>query len=273
MNESVIPITNTQLALSVLLVLVSGLVSALLRLGLLNSLLWGTVRTFAQLFFIGYALSYIFDINHPALILAIIIIMSVIASQASMQRVPSGFPALIGFLSLTTSTFLVGIIVVALIIAPEPWYSARIAIPICGMILGNSMNGVALSLERLYAEIRTHAAEIEALLSYGATPWEAIRERVRDALRAGMTPTINSMMVVGLVSLPGMMTGQILGGVDPREAVRYQIVVMLMITASVAIGCLMLVLLSYKHFFTADAALDHQKLSKRQPYSTRKKGR
>jgi len=89
-------------------------------------------------------------------------------------------------------------------------------------------------------------------LTIPGTEWRA---SVREAVRAGMTPTINSLMVVGLVSLPGMMTGQILGGTDPREAVRYQIVVMLMITAAVAIGCLILVGLSYKKLFNQDGAL------------------
>jgi putative ABC transport system permease protein len=123
------------------------------------------------------------------------------------------------------------------------------------MILGNSMNGIAISLDRLYSEARSRSAEIEAMLTFGATPWEAIRSIVREAIRAGMTPTINSLMVVGLVSLPGMMTGQILGGADPQEAVRYQIVVMLMIAAAVAIGCLILVGLSYKKLFNRDGAL------------------
>ena len=88
-----------------------------------------------------------------------------------------------------------------------------------------------------------------------ATPWEAARISIREAVRAGMTPTINSLMVVGLVSLPGMMTGQILSGSDPRDAVRYQIVVMLMVSAAVAIGCFILVGLSYKKLFTEDGAL------------------
>lgn len=274
MDGGVIPITNGQLALSVVLVLTAGLISALLRLGLLKSLFLGTVRTFAQLFFIGYALSYIFSINHPALVFSIVLLMCAIATQASLRRIPvqSAYPAVAGFLSLTASTFLVGLIVVALIIGPEPWYSARIVLPIFGMLLGNSMNAVSLSLDRLHVEIRTHAAEIETLLSFGATPWEAAQERVREALRAGMTPTINSLMVVGLVSLPGMMTGQILGGVDPREAVRYQIVVMLMIAAAVAIGCLILVLLSYRRFFNSEGALDPDRVYGT-GHSTRKKAR
>ncbi|MFA7468137.1 MAG: ABC transporter permease, partial [Desulfotomaculaceae bacterium] len=102
-----------------------------------------------------------------------------------------------------------------------------------------------------------------AMLTFGATPWEAIQTSVREAIRAGMTPTINSLMVVGLVSLPGMMTGQILGGADPREAVRYQIVVVLMIAAAVAIGCLILVGLSYKKLFNNDGGLQSFVLSSR----------
>jgi putative ABC transport system permease protein len=123
------------------------------------------------------------------------------------------------------------------------------------MILGNSMNGISLSLDRLVSEVKARVSEVESLLSFGATPWEAVRGCAKVALRAGMTPTINSLMVVGLVSLPGMMTGQILGGTDPQQAVRYQIVVMLMITAAVAIGCLSLVMMYYKRLFTLDDAV------------------
>jgi len=183
--------------------------------------------------------------------------MCLVASGTASKRTPNAgrYPLVLGFVSLWVSTFLVGTIVVVLIISPEPWYSARIVIPIFGMILGNSMNGIALSLDRLFSEVKSKILEIEALLSFGATPWEAVRDCVKEALRAGMTPTINSLMVVGLVSLPGMMTGQILGGADPKQAVRYQIVVMLMIAAAVAIGCLLLILMSYKKIFTREGAI------------------
>lgn len=257
MNQGVIPITDFQLALSVLLVVLAGGVSAALRLGLLKSLLWGTVRTFVQLTLIGYVLTYVFSLNNVWLVLGMVVIMCGIAARAATGRTSNvpDYPAKLGFLSLLASTFLVGAIVVGLVIQPEPWYSARIVIPIFGMILGNSMTGIALSLDRLYGEVRARSGEVEALLAFGATPWEAVRVCVREAVRAGMIPTINSLMVVGLVSLPGMMTGQILGGADPKSAVRYQIVVMLMIAAAVAIGCLMLVGLSYRRLFTADGAL------------------
>lgn len=266
MEYSTIPISNTQLAFTALLILITGGISSLLKLGLLKPLLWGSVRTFVQLTLVGYALTYIFIINNLWMIIAIIIIMCYIASRTAVKRTPNvpNYPSVLAFFSLLASTFLVGSIVTGLIIGPEPWYSARIVIPIFGMILGNSMNGIALSLDRLYNESRSRAAEIEAMLTFGATPWESIRSSVREAIRAGMTPTINSLMVVGLVSLPGMMTGQILGGADPQEAVRYQIVVMLMISSAVAIGCLMLVGLSYKKLFTSDGALQPFILQSRQ---------
>jgi len=256
-DTAVIPISNLQLAFTVLLVLIAGGISAFLRLGLLRALVWGTVRTFVQLTLVGYALVYIFKINNFWLVLAVITLMCYVAAKTAVKRTPNvpDYPTALAFLSLLASTYLAGSIVTGLIITPDPWYEARIVIPIFGMILGNTMNGIALSLDRLYSEVRSRAAEIEARLTFGATPWEAAHSTVREALRAGMTPTINSLMVVGLVSLPGMMTGQILGGADPRDAVRYQIVVMLMITAAVATGCLIMVGFSYRKLFDRDGAL------------------
>jgi len=264
-NNGVIPISNLQLALSAVLVIAAGGISAALRLGLLKSLIWGTIRTFVQLTFIGYILKYVFSVNNFWLIFGMVVLMCFIAAGASVKRTPnvSGNYMILAFWSLLTSTILVGLVVVYLIINPSPWYNARILIPIFGMILGNSMNGIALSLDRLYSEAHSRAGEIEALLAFGATPWEAIRACVKDAMRAGMTPTINSLMVVGLVSLPGMMTGQILGGADPGQAVRYQIVVMLMIAAAVAIGCLTMVGFAYRRLFTPEWTLKSEILQSR----------
>lgn len=252
-----IPISNWQLLLSIGLVIITGLISYFLKLGLLKSLLWGTVRAFLQLTLIGYALSFIFAVNNPALIIIIILVMCWVASREATRRIknPPHKPGITAFFALLASTFLVGIMVVRLIISPEPWYTAQVMIPIFGMILGNSMNAIALSLDRMYSEIHAHVDEVEQLLCFGATPWEAVRHFAQSAVAAGMTPIINSLMVVGLVSLPGMMTGQILAGMDPTEAVRYQFVVMIMIAAAVAIGCLLIVGLSYKKMFNEDMAL------------------
>lgn len=251
------PISNLQLALSVALVLLAGVISAMLRLGLTRSLIWGTVRTVVQLTLIGYVLTYVFSIDHPLLVAALIGVMCVAAARAAVTRL-QGVPFRpfgLAVLSLAASTYLVGTIVCAFIIAAGRWYTGRIAIPIAGMILGNSLNGIALSLDRFWGEVRSQAAQVEQRLCLGYGRWEAIRPHLRVALRAGMTPIINALMVVGIVSLPGMMTGQILAGADPLFAVRYQIVVMLMLTAAVAIGCLLLVGLSYRRCFTDDDAL------------------
>lgn len=259
---TVVPISDLHLALSTVLVLAAGGISALLRLGLLRQLLWGTVRTFVQLTLMGAALSYIFAMDHPALVGGLVLLMCLFAARDAVGRLkavphrPDGLAAL----ALGSSTFLVGAMVCGVVVGGdpatgEPWYRARLAIPICGMLLGNSLNGVSLSLDRLFSEVRARSEEVEARLSLGYSPWEAIRPMVRTALRSGMTPTINGLMTVGIVFLPGMMTGQILAGADPRIAVRYQIVVMLMIAASTAMGCLILVGLSHRRCFTDDDAL------------------
>lgn len=258
MTSGYIHISDWQLVLSVSLVVITGLISALLQLGLLKSLIWGTIRAFIQLTLIGYVLSYVFKLNNLLVIIPLVFLMCWIASREATRRINNApyNPAPMTFLSLAASTFIVGSIVVVLVIAPQPWYSARVLIPIFGMLLGNSMNAIALSLDRLFSEVRSHAEEVEQLLCFGATPWEAILALVKKAVSAGMMPTINSLMVVGLVSLPGMMTGQILAGMDPRSAVRYQFVVQIMVAASVAIGCLIMVALSYKKMFNQDSALE-----------------
>lgn len=256
MSSGYIPISNWQLLLSVVLVLITGVISALLQLGLLKSLVWGTVRAFIQLTLIGYILTYIFQINRLVVIIPIILLMSFIASREATRRVSTPANQVwSSFIALTVSTFIVGVIVLVLVISPHPWYSAQIMIPIFGMLLGNSMNAIALSLDRMYSEIQGHSQEVEQLLCFGATPWEAIMNYARKALVAGMTPSINSLMVVGLVSLPGMMTGQIIAGMNPQSAVRYQFVVMIMMTACTALGCLIIISLSYKRMFNDDLAL------------------
>jgi putative ABC transport system permease protein len=256
-NYTYIPISNLQLVFSVSLVLITGLISALLKLGLLKSLIWGTIRAFVQLTLIGYVLTYIFALNNLIIIATVILFMCFVASREATRRVKN-FPhqsGILSFLSLSASTFVVGVIVVVVIISPQPWYSPQVVIPIFGMLLGNSMNAIALALDRMYSEVHSHIDEVEQLLCFGATPWESVLDYIKNAVAAGMTPTINSLMVVGLVSLPGMMTGQILAGMNPQSAVRYQFIVMVMIAASVAIGCLLIVGLSYKKMFNEEMAL------------------
>ena len=142
---------------------------------------------------------------------------------------------------MVVSYTIVSIVVTAVIIQVEPWYQPQYFIPIGGMIAGNSMSAIAIALERLFADLRVHRQRIELALTFGATYQEATTDILRSVIKAGMIPSINALMTVGLVSLPGMMTGQILAGADPTEAIKYQIIVMLMLVAATTIGTVIVV--------------------------------
>lgn len=240
---SLIEIGPLQLALCAVFVLVAGTGSAVLRLGLERDLLWGTVRTFAQLFLVGYVLKFIFQINNPYLVLLLFVWMVFWAAHAIRGRVAEKQVAIFvpTFLSMVASYTTVAITVTAVIIQVDPWYDPQYFIPLGGMIAGNSMNAITIALERFFTELRRERARIELALSLGATFQEATADILRNCIRAGMIPSINALMTVGLVSLPGMMTGQILAGADPLTSVKYQIVVMLMLVASTAIGAFIVV--------------------------------
>lgn len=117
------------------------------------------------------------------------------------------------------------------------------------MLLGNILNGISLAIDRFLQGLSEGRFRVEGALALGASAWEAAHPEIREALRVGMIPTINSMMVMGIVSLPGMMTGQILAGAEPQDAVLYQIAIMFMIAAATALGALIVVLLSFRVLF------------------------
>ena len=121
---------------------------------------------------------------------------------------------------------------------PEPWYHPRYALPLLGMILGNTMTGVSLGLDVLTNGLMRERAAVEACLALGGTRYQALLPVLRDALRSGFMPTINGMAAIGLVSLPGMMTGQILAGVEPVDAVKYQLLIMFLIAGGTGLGTL-----------------------------------
>lgn len=246
-----IEISYYKLSISFILVFLAGLISFFMKLGLLKSIIFSTIRTIIQLVLIGYVLKIVFDANDYFFVISMILIMCFFASRTAVKRIKSEIPhpIVLSFLSLTMSSVLIGIIVIGFIISPTPIYSPRIVIPIFGMLLGNSMNAISLSMDRFYSEIRLRKNEIETYLAFGATKWESVHTVAKEAMKAGMTPILNTLSVAGIVSLPGMMTGQILGGVSPIEATKYQIVIMLMILASVTLGSLLFIVLSFRLIF------------------------
>ncbi len=249
---NIIEISPFQLLLCLIFVLIAGTGSVVFRLNLEKDLAWGTVRTFAQLFMVGYVLKYIFQINNAALILVLFIWMVFWAAHAIRSRVqeravPFFIPT---FISMVVSYTLVSILVTAAIVQVRPWYTPQYFIPLGGMIIGNSMNAITIALERLFSDLRKQRDQIELAFCLGATYQEATATILRDVIKAGMIPSINALMTVGLVSLPGMMTGQILAGSEPLTAIKYQIVVMLMIVAAAAIGSIIVVHVVRRRCFT-----------------------
>ena len=249
--STAIVISYLDVAVAALLVLVAGLVSMGLRLGLERRLALASVRTVVQLLLVGYVLKVVFGAGHWYAVLGMSAVMIVAAARAAVRRPSRTFAGAFGqaFVTLLVTGLAVTFTVTAVIVRVEPWYQARYFIPLLGMILGNGLTGVSLGLDTLLTGLVDRRHQVEADLALGATAWEAARPQVQDAVRRGMIPIINAMMVVGLVSLPGMMTGQILAGADPLEAVKYQIVVMFMVAAATSLGTIGVVLLAFRRLF------------------------
>ena len=254
----VIEIGPVELVAATGFVFLSGLIALWFRLGLTRPLLVATLRTYLQLLALGLVLKWIFQLDNAWLVLGILTLMMLIAAQTIISRLEIRSPRfMLGTLGgVVISSLTVTFAVTGLLIRVEPWHEARYVLPIAGMVMGNSMNGIALSLERLFEGFQSRRAQVLLRLSLGATPWEASLPLIRGAFRAGMLPTLNSMATVGIVSIPGMMTGQVLAGVDPMTASAYQIVVMLMLSAATAIGTIISLMITYRHAFNSDQALD-----------------
>ena len=262
--NAVIELGAWDLVLAALLVVVAGLVSLVLKLGLERRLLVASLRTVLQLMLIGYLLRYIFALDKAWAVSALALLMIVIASHAAVDRSSRRFPgvAAMAFLSLVVSATLTTLVVTQVIIGVEPWFRPQYMVPILGMILGNSMNGISLCLDDLLARLDERRDEVEMELAHGATRWEAARGPLSGAVRRGMIPILNAMMIVGIVALPGMMTGQILAGANPLTAVKYQILVMFMLAAATALGTMLMALLAYRRLFTVRHQLRHEAITR-----------
>jgi putative ABC transport system permease protein len=242
-----------QVLIGALLIVINGAISLLLRLDLERRLFLASVRTVVQLLAVGFLLEWIFRQEHWATVLLWMLIMSVIAGFSAVGRVDRRYSRmwLDSLMAVMLSAWLLTIVALTAIIHPSVWQEqpAQYAIPFMGLILGNTLNGISLGLNRFTESLAQERDQIEMRLTLGATRWEAARDSVRQAVRTGMIPTINSMMVVGLVSLPGIMTGQLLAGVSPVAAVKYQIVIMFLIGAGTATGTILVVLLGFRRMF------------------------
>lgn len=249
------------LALAAPLILVAVALSRWQRVGLERGFIIGAVRALVQLVAVGYVLVYLFQSSRWWLVLLAMGVMLLAATSASTRRgkkIPAkDRRALLG-ISGTAMLLASGVTlayVTQVMLRVHPWYAPRYLIPLFGMIVGNAMTAAALAAERLSSEMELRRGEVEAYLALGASPARAAAEPVRRALTAALIPSVNGLMVVGLVQLPGMMTGQILAGQSPLLAVRYQIVVVFMLAGATAMTAAMVVLWYRRTFFTAAAQL------------------
>ena len=215
---------------SVQVITIPGLIWSLLPVAIVVGILYrwtdsgrtavyAVTRMLIQLLLIGFVLVYIFDAEQPGIIILVLAVMLAVASWIAIRPLRHKQPHLFrnAFIAITVSGILTLALVTQVVLGIEPWFLPRYMVPLAGMIFANSMNAVSLAAERFEAERDRDVGYIEARST---------------ALQASLIPIINSLFAVGLVSLPGMMTGQILSGVSPFIAARYQIVVMCMIFGS-----------------------------------------
>ncbi|WP_433595532.1 ABC transporter permease [Lysinibacillus xylanilyticus] len=239
--------TYTSLSLTLIFVLIPLLLSKTLKLGLEKDTLIATIRSIIQLLAVGYILKFVFDAQSYIYIFLMVALMIIIATLNARKK-GKGIKGITWKIALT-------LIVVELVtqgvllgfdIVPA---TSQYIIPISGMMIGNSMILSVLFLNRFTSEISSHQNEIELILSLGGTPKQAIRRQLMNAIKASMIPTIESQKTIGLVQLPGMMSGQIIGGADPIQAVQFQLLIIFALLTAATLSSIMIGFLSYPALF------------------------
>ncbi|KAG1121324.1 hypothetical protein G6F42_012540 [Rhizopus arrhizus] len=222
-------------------ILVNGVISLVLGLQLEKTLIIAAIRCLVQLTLMGFILEDVFKTRHPALVMLMTFVLIFLGAyetvyNKSKQTYKGMFISVL--LSSGIATLVVGIIGTRYAMKQSPFWIPEIFIPTMGMLLGNAMSGMAVALSSCLSSVGTRKEQIETYLAFGASRWEAGQSIAIEAVRLSMLPTINQMSVIGLIAIPGMMTGQILGGAPVSNAVKYQQIIMFLISASTALGVL-----------------------------------
>ena len=268
-----IALSHFDLALASILVLLLALLSWRMQLAISKQLIIAALRTVVQLTLIGLVLKTVFTHVNIFWVTAITLVMLSIAGWEILSRQKRKLKGWWGFGistgSLFISSFLTAILALLVVIQSDPWYHPQYAIPLLGMLLGNTMSGIALGMDRLIQTAWQQRAIIEQRLMLGQTSVQAIGDIRRESMRAGMIPIINAMAAAGVVSLPGMMTGQILAGAAPVEAVKYQILIMFLVSAGTGFGVVSVLWLLSKRLFDDRHRLRFDQLLKQSSQSNK----
>jgi len=237
-----ISLSPTDLVLASSLVALDAGVSIGLRLQLHRQLLWAATRMVIQLIAVGFILRFIFALNNPLATLAIVLVMGAIAAREIAARPVRKFRGFAGLAisgaTVALATLVTAILALTTAIRPHPWYDPRYAVSLVGIILGSVLNSGSLALDGVVGGVWRERTAIEAQLGLGVDYRAATLPLLREALRRGLLPIINQMSAAGLITLPGIMTGQIIAGMDPMEAVKYQILLMFLLAGASGVAAL-----------------------------------
>ncbi|MCT4584467.1 MAG: iron export ABC transporter permease subunit FetB [Peptostreptococcaceae bacterium] len=256
--ENVIDIEFFRMILAYLLIVIILIMVRLRGLNREKEIIISTIRMSLQLFLTGNILVHVFKNPSPIVTISIIFAMEIFAINNIYKRVKTNLSKdlkKIIALSMSVGTISSLLFFLLIIVNIKPWYNPRYFIPIAGMLIGNSMTGITLGVSKLVSSMNERSNLIESALMIGATPKMACKEIVDESVDFAILPTINSMIGMGIVFLPGMMSGQILSGISPITAIEYQIAIMLCIFFSVSLTVLLFVNLGYKTFFNNQSQL------------------
>lgn len=261
MSGAILPIGLEAVIWLVLLMGAAIIISLILRLGLARDLAWGTARSTVQLTTIGFAIGWVFRQDTWYAVLGVLAVMTLIAGATAARRSGLRLPwqSLMFSALLAVVTALVLAYMTQLVLGVREW-EPRYWIPLGGMLLGNAMNAVTLAADRLSGDLRRSAHDVEVRLALGASVDQAVHPLRRSAIRAALLPSINSMLTVGVVTLPGMMTGQMLGGTDPFQAAMYQLMITFGIMVCALLGSAAAAHLLTRRLFTNAAQLNRDLL-------------
>ncbi len=247
-----VELSLSDLGLAALLVLANAAADLALRLGLGRKLLLAAVRATVQLALLGMVLGLVFKTEGPWAVLGMALVMACVAGVEAVRRGSRRIRGLYASsiaVMLVTSFIVTAYGLLVVIDTPGAWYAPQYAIPLLGMVLGNALNGVSLGLDAALEGFDRDRERVEIFLAHGATRRQASTPILRQAVRRGMIPILNAMVAVGVISVPGMMTGQLLAGEDPNTAARYQLFILFAIAAGVALGTVSVVLAAERLVF------------------------
>lgn len=242
------------LLVALAMVAIAAGISELMRINIGKTLLWSACRALLQLCAMGFIIGYIIRANNVFLVFGVIAVMLVAAVQITLSRakgVPKGLAGPV-LLSLAITMLLMISLVTELVVRPHPWYAPQLVVPLTGMLLGNTVSALAVGLSRFYESMNERRDEIDTLLALGSTAWEAARPSIVSSIRLGLLPTTATLASCGIVTIPGMMAGQVIAGGDPLEAAKYQFVVFAAIAALTLVADSLIMAMVYRTCFTTD---------------------